>query len=57
MLLLSGNVVNVCADLSKSVMQLPRTLDQVGTVHVEFKRRMVYTRVGCFLVTHCTFVH
>ncbi len=41
---LKGNIINVPADMSKSIAQLPRSIDACGLLHVEFKRRLCYTR-------------
>jgi len=40
--LIVGNVVHVPNDIAKTVKQLPRSLDDMGTIAVSLKRKMAY---------------
>ena len=39
---ITGNIVNVPADVNSTVNMLPRLLDQTGTIKVQLKRRLQY---------------
>ena len=41
-LTITGNIVNVPADVNSTVNMLPRLLDETGTIKVQLKRRLLY---------------